>query len=423
MAHSPVGASSCERWWNCPGSNSLIATQPPADTSIYAAEGTAAHELAEQMLKLVLCAPGNKYPVGDGMIGETKEVDGFNIKITEDMNEAVKLYVETIISDAVENGCTLRNASPNGHLHDKKDIDRVYSPWLNIEKQFHLKDVDEEAFGTNDASLIRPGEKLIVYDFKYGRGIPVEAVENKQLLYYAAGVAGDDLLSFKTVELVIIQPRAAHPEGPIRRWSTTPEYVLEFKNELKKRIQATREKDAPLSAGKWCKFCNAKLVCPAMKDKIADTARMDFGLVPARNVLPKPEQLTPEQLRVFLDNAELLEDFIKSVREYAFGFANRGGNIPGYKLVHSDNTRRKWIDEKRAAVMLELEFGEDKVYEVKLKSPAQVEKISKAAKARVAELCCKPEGKLTLVRDTDVREGQTARALSDFQNIDIDLEV
>lgn len=60
------------------------------------------------------------------------------------------------------------------------EIAKKDSSWVNIEQPFTLDDVDLDARGTNDASIYVPGETLIVYDFKYGKGVPVEVIENKR---------------------------------------------------------------------------------------------------------------------------------------------------------------------------------------------------------------------------------------------------
>lgn len=421
--HSQVGASTCERWWNCPGSNALIATLPANNTSKYAAEGTAAHSVCEKVLKnkIVYKAEWD----ATNLIGEIEEVEDFKIKVTEEMAEAVNLYVNTILEDIKRIDCTLRkNVQLEGKdkdawkQWDEKTQELPYSPWVNIEQNFVLDEVDKEARGTNDASIFVPGETLIVYDFKYGRGIPVEATENKQMLYYAIGAAGNKLPNFKSIELVIIQPRAEHPQGPVRRWITTPQYVNTFKTELTKRIKATRtSKDT--YTGKWCQFCNAKMICPATRNKVNEIAKTDFQAPMEAKVLKTPDKLTPQELKTILDNADLIENYIKDVREYAFHLLERGGEVKGYKLVKGGKAHRQWSDENLAASMLELEFGEDEIYTTKLKSPAQIEKLSKSAKEIVSLYSIRPDSKLTLAREDDVRERQNRKALSDFEDIDL----
>ncbi len=410
MTHSQVGASSCERWWNCPGSNALIARLPKAETSKYAAEGTVAHTICEQGLRTMINHPNNAICTCTGSIDREYEEDDFVIKVTEEMAEGSQLYQTTIKEDAIRIGCISN--------------DRLNKDWINIEQSFELTNVDAEARGTNDASILVPGETLIVYDYKYGKGIPVEAIENKQMLYYAIGAAGDKLLDFKSIELVIIQPRASHPEGPVRRWVTTPDYVAKFKSELGVRIRKTREESAQTQTGKWCRFCNAKMICPAMRTTVNNVAKMDFQAPVAKNVVRRPMDLTKDELKLFLDNAEILENYIKDVRAYAFNILDKGDIIEGWKLVRGGKCHRKWRedDEETLATMLELEgLDYDKLFTRKIKTPAQVEKLLKGGKEIVASYSYKPEGELTLTRDEDLRERQTPTAISDFADIDIGL--
>lgn len=419
LGHSQVGASTCERWWNCPGSNALIATLPTPTTTSYAAEGTAAHSVCENVLK-------NKVMYhaqwdATAMIGEVIEVDDLKFKVTDEMANAANVYVNTILEDAKRIGCNIGKSvelSSGKNTMDPDVSQRIYQPWVNIEKSFTLDDVDSEARGTNDASIYVPGETLIVYDFKYGKGVPVEATENKQMLYYAIGAAGDKLLDFKSIELVIIQPRAEHPQGPVRRWVTTPQYVNTFKQELAKRIKATRTSNHT-ETGKWCRFCNAKMICPATRTKVNEIAKVDFQEPVKSNTLKTPDKLTPLELRTLLDNADLIENYIAEVREYAFNLLNRGGTVEGYKLVKGGKAHRKWENEELAASMLSLEFDEEDLYKTSLKSPAQIEKLGGTAKEVVELYAIRPDSKLVLAKDTDVRERQNQKALADFDDIDL----
>lgn len=423
LGHSLVGASSCERWWNCPGSNALIAKLPTPPNTKYAAEGTVAHALCEDVLKNKVYF--NARWDATAKIGEIYEEDDYQFEVTEEMAEAANLYVNTILADAKRIECNLRKSvqlsGNNKEAWKHWDIptqERINQRWVNIEQSFTLDDVDSEARGTNDASIYVPGETLIVYDFKYGKGVPVEAIENKQMLYYAIGAAGDKLMDFKSIELVIIQPRAEHPQGPVRRWVTTPQYVNTFKQELAKRIKATRTSDKT-ETGKWCRFCSAKMICPATRSKVNEIAKVDFQEPVKSNALRTPDQLTPLELKTLLDNADLIENYIKEVKEYAFNLLNRGGTVEGYKLVKGGKAHRKWENEELAASMLELEFGEDEIYKTSLKSPAQIEKLGSSAKEVVELYAVRPDSKLVLAKDEDVRERQNQKALADFDDIDL----
>jgi hypothetical protein len=82
-----------------------------------------------------------------------------------------------------------------------------------------------------------------------------------------------------------------------------------------------------------------------------------------------------------------------------------GGKVPGYKLV-AKRANRKWMDEVLAATELQAQYGVD-IYNSKLKSPAQMEKLVKACgqdPSNVLEgLWETPSGDLTLAPESDRR--------------------
>lgn len=387
-AHSKIGASTCERWWNCPGSVALIETVPPQPQGPYAAEGTAAHELAEKCLREGLDA--------DKCVGQFSK-NGY--EWTEEMAEAVQVYLDTIREDMVKYNLTEED--------------------LQIEHKFHLVDVDANAFGTNDANLQVFLTRVIVYDYKHGQGTVVEAEDNRQGLYYALGASlnGD----YDEIEIVIVQPRAVHRDGPVRRWVITKEQLDEFRDELKSRIAATRQPDAKLRPGPWCKktFCAAAAVCPAIKKQVELVAGDVFNTSKIEEIkLPEPARMSPLELRRLLDLAPLIDSWLAAVQNHALSLAMRGEKVVDYKLVRK-KSNRKWIDEANVCATLEAKYG-DMVYNApKLKSPAQMEKaLGKAGKEEVAALTTKPLGGLVLVPYTDPREEVTPNPAEVFEAFD-----
>src|SRR3546814_4893751 len=99
---------------------------------------------------------------------------------------------------------------------------------------------------TGDAVLYRPSTgELRVYDLKYGRGVPVEVERNSQELYYGLGATmAEPGRLVNTVELVIVQPRAPHRDGPVRRWETTGMELLDWAVELVDAAKRTARPDA-----------------------------------------------------------------------------------------------------------------------------------------------------------------------------------
>lgn len=381
--HSRIGASGAYRWMVCTGSPAMIDKAPPQTQSVWAAEGTGAHKVGELCLKTGQNA--HRY------IGN--DFDG--IECTEEMAEAVQVYIDTV----------------------RGDLAKYPGSELLIEQAFDLSQILLGLFGTNDAVVYQAFGRLIIYDYKHGAGNAVEVVDNKQLLYYALGAilnllnGGGD---FEEVELVIVQPRAMHRDGHVRRWVVDVPYIMEFAKELEKKARETMQPDAPLVAGDHCKWCPAKAFCPALARLVVTTAAMDFPEpAPPAPRFPAPEMLTPAQLKKALDLSEVINDWIRAVEAYAEESARRGVAIPGYKLVKK-RANRKWISE--AAVVETLsEYGEA-IFEPKsLLSPAKVEKIvGKKNLLLIETLCETPDSGLCLVPEVDKREAVTPPMITDF---------
>lgn len=381
--HSRIGASGAYRWMVCTGSPAMIDKAPPQTQSVWAAEGTAAHKVGELCLKT-----GNN---ASRYVGN--DFDG--VECTEEMAEAVQVYIDAV----------------------RGDMQKYAGSELLVEQAFDLAQILLGLFGTNDAVVYQAFGRLIIYDYKHGAGNAVEVVDNKQLLYYALGAilnllnGGGD---FESVELVIVQPRAMHRDGHVRRWVVDVPYVMEFAKELEKKARETMQPDAPLVAGDHCKWCPAKAFCPALAKLVVETAAMDFPEpVPPAPRFPAPEQLTPAQLKKALDLSEVINDWIRSVEAYAEECAKRGVQIPGYKLVKK-RANRKWVDEK-AVVETLAEYGEA-IFEPKvLLSPAKVEKIvGKKNLLLIETLCETPDTGLCLVSESDKREAVVPPMISDF---------
>lgn len=379
MEHSLVGASSCQRWWNCPGSVALLKKIPEEkETSIYADEGTVAHMLAEIGLKKGM-KEVRSYEE------ELIEVGDTEIEVTEEMIEAVDEYV-----------CAIEK--------DLKNLD-LNSSNLEIEKQFNLKSISKEAFGTCDAVITEPFGLLRVYDFKYGAGVSVNVIDNKQLLYYALGAAeGKDI---EEIELIIIQPRARHSETTIRRWRTSVEYLNKFESDLKFKIKITEKKNAELKTGDWCKFCKAKTSCPEIKKTVVQTTKMDFN---TQVIPPNPGKLLPRDISKILSFKDLIIDWLKAIESEGYKILQRGGTIEGFKLIQK-RANRKWISEDDVIEEYGDQFG-TKIYNTKLRTPAQIEKI--IGKDFNFDLCEYPEGGIIIVPELDKRSPIKATAIDDF---------
>ena len=371
-AHSRLGASNMKRWRHCPGS--VAACEGfESKSSSYAEEGTRAHDAAAKCLE--------------------EGVDAGIYCDSPDMAEAVQGYLDRCRGiQAADPGTTL------------------------IEHKFHLVQIDDALFGTAD--FVHCGlatRTLYVRDYKHGAGVAVEVVDedgevNDQLMYYATGALLEVQKTFRPewIDIGIVQPRCPHEDGPVRTRRVHILEMLAWIDMLENAVAATRDPLAPRCAGSWCRWCQAAAMCPKLRDHCNKVAAMEF-----RNDC----SYDPTQLANVLDELPVLEAFVKSVREFAYGEAEHGRTPPRYKLVEKQ-ARRKWKDEKEAAEYLGLMgFQNIEIFEEPaLKSPAQMEKsLGKEQKALIAPLVFAESSGLALVHESDKRPPAKIAAADAFK--------
>ena len=372
MQHSKiVGGSTAKRVIACPGSVALVDKMPPKPSSSYADEGTLLHDTIADVL--------DKGVKPADYLGRQHA----DIVLTEDLLER-KLLPALSALDEID---------PEGVME------------YAVESRVGFGDLLPDVFGSTDL-LGRIGDRAVVLDWKFGDGVAVEVEENAQLLFYAAAAirTPETAWVFKDaaeVELIIVQPPS------VKRWTTTVERIKAFEAELVKAVKVALKPDAPLAAGDHCKWCAAKPVCPLM------TGAID------RLVREKIEALPVDQIAHYLDQLPLIEGFLKDLQQLAHDIMEEGQKVPGWKLVNKRATRR-WIDEEKAS-----KFMEDNgviVHELKIKSPAAVEKELKKAKVQLPDdLVVAVSTGSTLAPESDPRPavvqiGQTlAKAMAKIQ--------
>ena len=386
-AHAVLGASSSHRWMACPGSIRMCEGLPNT-TSIYADEGTVAHRILEKVLTT------RNHAIT--YLGDKHVLNGHTFTVDMEMVEAVNLAAAVVFTDFKAAGG---------------------SATLVVERRFDLSHVYVGMYGTNDAMVGQPFGLLRVYDFKYGARHAVEVVWNSQMLYYALGASHGQV--YEEIELIILQPRAYHKDGPIRRWRLSPEELDQWMMEkLIPAAKATEDPNAPLVVGEdHCTFCRARATCPAQHEHVTTLAREVFDVVPGE-LPPPPELLTMEQLQRILMVEPMAKAWFKSCRSFVTESLRSGTRTPeeiGFKLVHGRKTR-KWASEEEAAAWLDITIGEG-AYTKELISPAQAEKLfkgDKGGKAQLSELIEETRG-VQLVPVSDHREALTPAVLRVFE--------
>ena len=372
--HSEFGASSAYRWMACPGSVSM-SRGVPNTSSVYAEEGTAAHEMGELAIKAG--KPASAY-VG------AKASNG--VEYTEEMAEAVQVYVDWALGMVQE--------TDDWGLERRGSLERLHPP--------------APMFGTADFVLYRRAEKLLVIgDYKHGQGVPVEVANKSQLRYYAlAQLLGlPDDAPCERVDAYIIQPRAPHADGPVRCESFRPGDLLDYAADLIDGVEAALTPDAKLVPGGHCRFCPALALCPAKRDSVLSAAQDEFNPPALRDV----RLLTAEQVGELLVRAGELDNWVTALRAQAQELLAAGQPVPGWKLV-AKRAIRKWAcDAETVAARLP---GADIWEAPAIKSPAQIEKLV-GKKAFPADLVAAVSSGETLAPAADKRPAVAAQTAAD----------
>lgn len=383
--HALLSASGAYRWLACPPSARLEELFPES-SSDYAAEGTAAHALAELKLQHAL-----------GLIDEETYLErSSNFEENSDYwSVSMNDYIDDYVSMVVERVNEARNRSKDAQVLLEQRLD--FSEWV------------PDGFGTGDVVIIAD-DIMEVIDLKYGRGVPVSAEDNAQMRLYALGALAlfGDLYDIKTVKMTIIQPRL----DSISTDEITAGMLLWWADgELRRRAKLAYDGEGEFKAGDHCRFCRARAGCRARAEANLELAKMEFR---------QPPLLTEEEIATVLARADELKAWVADVSDYALDQAvNHGVEYPGWKLVEG-RSNRKYTDEKAVAETLERAgYTEEDIYQKTVWGITAMER--NLGKKRFLELLkdlvIKPAGKPVLVPESDKRPeiNSAASAAADFQ--------
>ena len=403
-AHALLSASSSKQWLHCPPSVRLQ-ERFPNESSVYAAEGTFAHEVCEYKVRKYL-HERVKRPQSEEFY--TEEID----QITDVYAE----FVIAIIEEMKRNGC---------------------EPLVFVEERVDYSHIAPSGFGTADMLIIGRDENgkglLHICDFKTGQGVFVDANHNSQMMLYALGglAAYGYIYEIETVRMSIIQPRLEN----ISTFECSRQELEAWGESIKPIAKLAYEGKGEQKPGDWCRFCRAKPVCRACADEALALCREEFLDLDAgaftedtaetdmtapytpdteTPVFKQPGLIPLDELAKILPTLNRISAWIESVFAFVSGEAiNHGVPIPGYKVVEG-RSKRIFTDTK-AVVDKAVANGYTDLYKQQLISLTEFEKMM--GKKRFAELLgqyvAKPPGKLALVREDDPRPPVDVNAAAD----------
>lgn len=371
-AHARNSPSALHRTLNCPPSL-VLGEQFQDEESQYAAEGSAGHALAEHLIKKHL-KQRTKRPVSD--------------YYSDDLMEAVEDYVAFVIEQ----------------IEDAKRVCK--SPLFSVEQRVDISEYSPDCFGTADMVIVTDKVAHVI-DLKLGRGVEVSAEENPQLMAYGLGVLemAEMLYDIEVVRLSIFQPRINN----YSTWEITPEALKTWGEEiLKPRSAMALAGAGEFQAGSWCRFCKARNQCRARAEEFLRLAKMEFR---------QPALLTDDEIADILKISDELAKWASDIYTFAQDQAIiHGKQWKGYKLVEGRSNRKYSSDEEVAEAAQAAGYTD--IYKKTLIGVTEMERLmgKKEFSRILGSLVYKPQGKVTLVPDTDKREAiNTSTAAADFQ--------
>jgi len=410
-AHSEWSASGFKKTMLCPGSK-VFEVGKPDNTTIYAAEGTAAHSLLE------MCLTGDR--PASAFEGRIIKADGFDIEVTADMVRHIQDVVDLVRA----------YQGADGVLMCEQKL--YYASYLGVDR--------EKAWGTGDIVIAR-GNELIVGDLKYGRGVEVDVEKNPQLMLYGLGaldklngIAGD----FERVRLVIFQPRINSKPSEwdisvedLEAWGTstarsavcTAQNAENLKGNTLGRMVDAEWEDTFLRPGEdQCRFCKAKATCPKLRDEVAQTVLDATPASPDEFAEAEPTAVNGDiddaWLAVCMAKADVIEGWLTAVRAEVERRLLAGGTVPGYKLVQGKQGNRAWKSKADAEEVLKsMRLKQDEMYEFSLISPTTAEKLlakeSPRRWTKLQDYITRSEGKPSVASASDKRPALEMKPVAD----------
>ena len=380
--HALLSPSSSKRWLNCPPS-ARLAESVENKSSVYADEGTLAHEIAQNALELwdrdLYYPEIDELPVPDDLAKSPY--------FSEDMVRHVGSYVDFVVNEFHA-------------MHKEETGGNVIGYW---EATFDLSKYIPESFGSSDATLLSP-TILHVIDLKYGAGVKVSAQSNTQLMIYALGMLntipeaqrGD----IKEVRMSIVQPRLDHYDTFTM---SANDLLVWGEKVLKPKAKVAWEGGGEQKIGDHCQFCPLKAQCRAQYDAI--TSDFDEEC--------EPLLMTDEEIVEMIGKIDRYRSWINSFDQFVYQEAMNGKKWAGYKLVEGRSSRKITDPDKVRNELLD-EYLEDEIMNISLKGITDLEKLlgKKVFAARFGKYLQSQPGAPKLVPES--HPGTEYNSLSDF---------
>lgn len=365
--HSPLGPSASLRWLKCPGSVKLTEGMPDTQ-SIFAAEGTFAHYVAE-------LAREQEKPASHFIDFES---------------ECGRFTVDPGFADALQSFLDYVNALPGDPFYEYRVH---YDAWV------------PNGFGTADDIRIADA-RCDITDLKFGKGVQVWAEENTQLMLYALGVFQDlgHLYDIDFFNLIIHQPRLDH----IDEWMVSIQDILIWAERVVKPVvKEALGEDPHFAAGDHCRWCPAKGTCAHRAQWVFANLVEEMDNLEGMPDGPQLRQaglMDNTMLAQSMDLVSMVRGWCTDIETHVMSEVQKGHDVGGWKLVEG-RSNRAWKDESAAEAALratkKLKVAE--IFPRKMISVAAAEKALGKKHAIFDTEVEKPRGKPKLAPPADPR--------------------
>ena len=249
-SHTVASPSALHRLMRCPGS-AVLCKSVPEQSSKYAEEGTLFHSVMEYILK--------------SKLGE---------QVT---NKWVRIYIETYSTIVLEKEAVDEMVDCVQEATQWFNLNFVNATQIIAETRLPMYYSDRD-YGTADV-IVLFDDRLVIVDWKYGKGVDVSPNNNPQLISYAVSALKYlssqhiDIRKFKEIETIIYQPRIYTGET-VKSYKYAMQELVQQAKHIKeavdkvyalysKSVNSKIVKENLSASDEACKFCPAKMICKA----------------------------------------------------------------------------------------------------------------------------------------------------------------
>ena len=380
--HATLSASGSSRWLKCTPSVRL-SDGLVKKSSVYANEGTLAHEFADVNLRFI-----NQEITAKQFNDQLADLRTHELYFSG-MEDYVEDYVSYVVRAHKEN----MTVDPGAEM--------------TVEERLDFSHVVPDGFGTGDALLVA-SEMIEVIDLKFGQGVVVYAEDNSQLMLYALGALRkyEMLYDIRTIKMTIVQPR----RESISSWSITSEKLLDWaETYVRPRAEMANKGEGELVTGDHCRWCPVNKTCSALHGEATKIAQHEFA---------SPKLLPASVIQELYPKIELMRSWLKSLQDHVEQSMVSGDlELEGYKVVESKG-RRKWSNEEAVIEALkDMEFEAEEYLNLKLLGITRIAQLldTDTFEELIAPHIHRPAGKPKIVKTSDNRPAMGVdQAVEDF---------